>query len=161
MTQEISAALGLIAMATSTGTNSNTSSATAAAGGFNQCGITAGPTYAGLLPNIPLYQADKTLSIKNFFALLENVASLGHWDDPTKLRVARCRMTGPAGQYVLNELVVSITDYGEFKKALIKRFHYIHPVVQLRQLNACTQHSGEDPRDYAARLQTIADDLFS
>ena len=47
------------------------------------------------------------------------------------------------------------------KKALIKRFHYIHPVVQLRQLNACTQNRGEDPRDYDARLQTIADDLFS
>ena len=70
-------------------------------------------------------------------------------------------MTRPAGQYVLNEPVVSITDYGEFKKILIKRFHYIHPVVQLRQLNACTQNSGENPHDYAARLQTIADDLFS
>ena len=77
MTKEISAALGLIAMATSTGTNPNiTSAQTAAASGFNQCGNAAGPTYAGLLPNIPLCQADKTLSIKNFFALLENVASL-------------------------------------------------------------------------------------
>ena len=86
MTQEVSAALGLIAMATSTGINPGTNSA--AAGGFTQGVNSAGPTYAGLLPNIPLYQADKTLSIKNFFALLENVASLGHWDDPTKLRVA-------------------------------------------------------------------------
>ena len=105
--------------------------------------------------------ADKSLTIKNFFAMLENVASLGHWDDPTKLRVARCRMTGPTGQYVLNEPVVLITDYNEFKNTLIKKFNYIHPVVQLRQLNACTQNVGEDPRDYADRLQTIADDLFA
>ena len=70
-------------------------------------------------------------------------------------------MTGPAGQYVLNEPIVSISDYGEFKNALLKRFYYIHPVVQLRQLNACNQNSEEDPSDYAARLQTIADNLFS
>ena len=89
------------------------------------------------------------------------MAVLGYWDDATKLRVARCRMTGPVGQYVLNAPVVNITDYKQFKDALIKRFHYIHPVVQLRQLNACTQNLGEDPRDFAARLQTIADDLFS
>ena len=48
------------------------------------------PTFAGLLPNIPLYEADKTLIIRNFFAIIENVGILGHWDDATKLRVAKC-----------------------------------------------------------------------
>ena len=57
--------------------------------------------------------------------------------------------------------MVNITDYKQFKDALIKQFQYIHPVVQLCQLNACTQNMGEYPRDYAACLQTIADDLFS
>ena len=65
-------------------------------------------------------------------------------------------MTGPAGQHVLNAPVVNITNYKQFKDALVKQFHYIHPVVQLHQLNACTENVGEDPRDFTARLQTIA-----
>ena len=128
--------------------------------GLTNVGMLLSPHMPDYCPTYPFTRLTR-LSIKNFFAHLENVASLEHWNDPTKIRVTRCRMTGPAGQYVLNETVVSITDYGEFKKALIKRFHYIHHVVQLRQLNACTQNSGDDPRDYAARLQTIADNLFS
>ena len=70
-------------------------------------------------------------------------------------------MTAPAGQYVQNVPIVTITNYKQFKDAFIKRFHYIHAVVQLHQLNASKQNLGEDPRDYSACLQKISDDLFS
>ena len=52
-------------------------------------------------------------------------------------------------------------EYDNFKNIVTKRFDYIHPTTQLRNLTTCIQDQKEHPGDFASRLQQLADKYFT
>ena len=97
----------------------------------------------------------------DFFNSMENVAELGGWSDAQKVRVARCQMTGIVAKFARSELIKVILRFAEFREELEKRFDYVHPTTQLRNFTSCNQENKEHPRDFANRLQLLADLYFS
>lgn len=117
--------------------------------------------FQNLMQSIPVYDGSQKQSVRDFLDSVENVAELGTWTDEQKVRVARCRMNGIAAKFARSELIKAIKTFQAFRVALEKRFDYLHPTTQLRNFTMSNQDMKEHPRDFANRLQLLADLYFA
>ena len=109
-------------------------------------------SYIGLIPFF-----DGFTSIHNFFDKLESIAELSNWTERQKIRAASLRLTGKAASFA-SLAKLSTLSYKDFKQKLYDQFTLDEDHFSaLTKFMNCTQMVGESVKDYAMRLQTLAD----
>lgn len=106
---------------------------------------------------VPSFTGDgTTVCVREFFQILEQVGSMGGWQDSQLIGIARCKMVGSAYAFAWqDECVAAVTTFTAFKALAFERFDTEPQNVKLSKFLAAKQNAGEDVRAFAGRLRVL------
>lgn len=106
---------------------------------------------------VPSFTGDgTTVCVREFFQILEQVGSMGGWQDSQLIGIARCKMVGSAYAFAWqDECVAAVTTFTAFKALALERFDAEPQNVKLSKFLAAKQNAGEDVRAFAGRLRVL------
>ncbi|KAG0432961.1 hypothetical protein HPB47_020368 [Ixodes persulcatus] len=100
-------------------------------------------------------------SIRDYCAMLEQVAKMGNWTDGQLLGMAKCRMIGAAYDFAWRDEKVKLAEsFSEFKRLALAYFDTDPPSVCITRFLEARQRPEEEVRAFASRLQALGYDTL-
>lgn len=113
------------------------------------------PSLLALSNLIPSFGGDG--SVKEFLTVVEQVATMGLWNDATTLCLCKCKMLGAAKEFVWNDAKArSAKTFTELKQVLLSRFDTEPLTIRVQRFMGARQLPSEDVRTFATRVQILA-----
>lgn len=111
---------------------------------------------------LPTFTGDGSgVSIKEFFAIVEQLGKMGGWQDNQMIGMARCKMMGNAHNFAwLDEDALAADSFEDFKSMAINRFDTEPKSSKLERFLSARQAKSEDARSFASRLRALGKDTM-
>jgi len=95
--------------------------------------------------------------VNEFLNSVSEIGEVAQWDEATKMRIAKLRMTGRARLFRESSTALNdATTWADFCKIFKARFGNKDPkAVHMNKFYACTQHENESIADFATRLSVL------